>query len=279
MYHCSTIKERKQPRPRSNPENQDSCATSYTSPQDNHVIEPINMTVEPNHIYQYSLINALMAGVADTGIKVSDFTTKGNLGIGTFTKIQGELVLLEDQVYQLQASGDVRVAEPEEQLPYAVATKFVPQRTVQAVFKNKDDLDRVLDEFDNHAANLFMSYRIDGTFSYLKARTVRGQEYENQPLAELGSKQAVQEYENVEATVVGFRTPSAWQGFMVAGEHMHFISKDKKAGGHILEMISKGEVNVGVAVVHNVHIELPTSEKFNVAKMQTDSAGIGGIEG
>lgn len=237
------------------------------------------MSVEPNHIYQYSLINALMAGIADSGITVSEFIKKGNQGIGTFTKIQGELVLLDGKVYQLQASGDVRVAKDDEQLPYAVATSFQAQSNIKTVFKDKDDLDKILDKFDNHAANLFVSYRIDGTFSYLKARTVRGQEYENQPLAELGSKQAVQEYKNIQATIVGFRAPAAWQGFMVAGEHMHFINADRKAGGHVLEMISEQEVNVGIAVVHNVHVELPTSQKFNDAKMTTDSAGIGGIEG
>ena len=235
--------------------------------------------VEPNQIYQYSLINALMAGVADSGIKVSELTSKGNQGIGTFTKIQGELLLLEDKVYQLQASGDVRVAQDDEALPYAVAIKFVPQRTIRIELKDKNDLHKVLEDFDHHAANLFLSYRVEGKFKKLKARTVRGQEYEDQPLSELGSKQAVQEYEDIEATIVGFSAPAAWQGFMVAGEHMHFINKQRTAGGHVLEVLSDGEVSIGVAVVNNVHIELPTSEKFNAAKMTTDSAGIGGIEG
>ncbi|KAK5946716.1 hypothetical protein PMZ80_000859 [Knufia obscura] len=235
--------------------------------------------VEPNHIYQYSIINALMAGVADSGIPVSQFTSKGNQGIGTFTKIQGELVLLDDKVYQLQASGSIRTAGPEEQLPYAVATQYEPQRTIRTPLKDKDDIDRVLEEFNDHAGNLFMSYRVDGRFKKLKARTVRGQEYEGQPLSELGSKQAVQEYEDIEGTIVGFRAPAAWQGFMVAGEHMHFIDRDRNVGGHLLELESDGEVEFGVAVVNNVHIELPTSEKFNAARMTTEDAGIKGIEG
>lgn len=235
--------------------------------------------VEPNHIYQYSLINALMAGVAGSGIKVSEFIPKGTQGIGTFTKIKGELILLDGKVYQLQASGEIRIAGPEEELPYAVATHFVPQKTVQAVLSSKDDVDRVLEDFDDHAANLFMSYRIDGRFRKLKARTVRGQEYEDQPLAELGSKQAVQEYEDIEGTLVGFRAPASWQGVAVAGEHMHFIDKDRKVGGHVLEMISAGEVQISMAVTNHLHIELPMSAKFNAAKMATDDAGVKGIEG
>ncbi|KAJ9658903.1 hypothetical protein H2198_003473 [Neophaeococcomyces mojaviensis] len=235
--------------------------------------------MEPNHIYQYSIINALMAGVADSGITVSQFRHRGNQGIGTFTKIQGELILLDGKVYQLQASGEIRTAGPDEQLPYAVATNFQPQQTISTKLKTKDDVDKVLEDFDGHAANLFMSYRIDGRFKSLKSRTVRGQEYEDQPLAELGSKQAVQDYESIEGTIVGFRTPAAWQGFMVAGEHMHFIDQERKVGGHVLELVSEGEVSFGVAVVNNLHIELPTSEKFNAAKMVTDDKGVKGIEG
>lgn len=235
--------------------------------------------VEPNHLYQYSILNALMAGVADTGIKVSDFTKKGNVGLGTFTKIKGELVLLDGKVYQLQASGRIRTAGPDEQLPYAVATRLVPQKTENVKLNSKDDIDTILEDFAQHAGNSFMSYRIDGTFQKIKARTVRGQEYEDQPLAELGSKQAVQEYSEITGTVVGFRAPHLWQGVTVAGEHMHFIDQERKVGGHVLEMVSGAEVKFQMAVVSNLHIELPTTKKFGDAAMETDDAGVKDIEG
>jgi alpha-acetolactate decarboxylase len=233
----------------------------------------------PNEIYQYSLINALMAGVADSGIPVSDFISKGNIGLGTFTKIKGELILLDGKVYQLQASGEIRTAGPEEQLPYAVATQFVPQKSIKVKLDSKDDITKILEDFDSHAANLFMSYRIDGKFQKLKARTVRGQEYEDQPLAELGKKQAVQDYEDIEGTVVGLRAPASWQGVTVGGNHMHFIDQARKVGGHVLEMVSGGEVEVQMAVASHLHIELPTSAKFNAANMKTDDEGVKGIEG
>lgn len=235
--------------------------------------------MEKNVVYQYSILNALMAGVADSGIKVSEFIEKGNQGLGTFTKIQGELVLLDSKVYQLQSSGDVRTAGPDEQLPYAVCTHFEPQRTIKAVFKDKSDLDKVLDDFDQHAANLFISYRIDGRFKKLKARTVSGQEYQDQPLAELGAKQAVREYTDIEGSIVGFRVPHLYQGVSVAGFHSHFIDKDRKVGGHVLEMASDGELEVKLATLHRLILDLPTSEKFNAAKMETDDAGVKNIEG
>jgi alpha-acetolactate decarboxylase len=235
-------------------------------------------TMPDNEIYQYSLVNALMAGVSDSGITVEQLISKGNLGLGTFVRMDGELLLLDDKVYQLQEGGKIRVADAHDQVPYGVVTHFVPQKTLRTKLSSKESIDKVLEEVDDHASNLFMSYRAEGRFGRIKCRTVKGQEYEGQPLAELGKNQYVAEYQDIEGTLVGFRSPAAWQGFFVAGEHMHFIDKDKKIGGHVLEL-SSGNVEIGVATVNNVHIELPKSDKFNKAKMNTDDMGLKAVEG
>ncbi|KIW90411.1 alpha-acetolactate decarboxylase [Cladophialophora bantiana CBS 173.52] len=219
-----------------------------------------------------------MSGVSDSGITVSKLLQKGNQGLGTFVRMEGELLLLDGAVYQLQTEGKIRLADQDDQIPYAAATHFRSQRTVTVRLDTKDSIDAVLEEFNDHASNLFMSYRVEGVFQRLKCRTVKGQEYDGQPLSELGKKQFVAEYHDVEGTIVGFRSPVAWQGFFVAGEHMHFIDKEKKIGGHVLELQAR-EVNVGIATVNNVHIELPTSDKFNSVIMSTDDAGLKSVEG
>ena len=232
-----------------------------------------------NEIYQYSLVNALMSGVSETGITARQLLEKGNQGLGTFVRMDGELLLLDGTVYQLQSEGKIRVADLNDQIPYAAATHFRSQKTVSVMLESKDAIDAVLEKSNDHASNLFMSYRVEGRFSRLKCRTVKGQEYEGQPLSELGKKQFVAEYTDVEGTIVGFRSPRAWQGFFVAGEHMHFIDRERKIGGHVLELETDGEVSMGMATLNNVHIELPTSDKFNSAKMSTDDVGLKSVEG
>ena len=234
--------------------------------------------MEDNHIYQYSLLNALMDGVSEDGITATKLATKGNQGLGTFSRMNGELLFLDGIVYQLQAEGNVREAGPDDQIPFAVSTNFVPQQTKSVQLKDKNDVDALLDEFNNHSKNLFMTYRLNGTFDYLKCRTVRGQEYKGQPLSELGKKQSVETYEKVEGTIIGFRTPKNWQGFGVAGEHLHFINSARTAGGHVLEAQAK-EVEMQMALASNVHIELPTSDDFNEAKLVTDDEGGEGCGG
>ena len=234
--------------------------------------------MEDNHIYQYSLLNALMDGVSETGIPVSKLLSKGNQGLGTFVRMNGELLFLDGKVYQLQAEGNIREADGSDQIPFAVSTQFVPQQTTSVRLKEKNDIDNALNGFNDHTANLFMTYRINGDFEYLKCRTVRGQEYKGQPLSELGKKQSVETYNDVSGTIIGFRTPKNWQGFGVAGEHLHFITLDRKAGGHVLEVTAQG-VEMQMAVASNVHVELPTSDDFNAAKLVTDDAGVKEVEG
>ena len=223
-----------------------------------------------------------MAGVSSSGITVSQLLAKGNLGLGTFVKMDGELLLHGDKVYQLQPHGKIREASPSDQIPYAVATLFEPQHTLRNIkLEHKDAVDKVLESVNPRGENLFMAYRISGKFSYNKCRTVKGQEYEGQPLSELGKSQFVAEYKDVEGTVVGFRSPKAWQGFFVAGEHLHFISEDKTFGGHVLELEAKGEegVTFEISMIKDVHVELPTSEEFRKAEMTTDDAGLKSVEG
>lgn len=234
--------------------------------------------MEPNHIYQYSIVNALMAGVSESGMTTAQLISKGNQGLGTFVKMDGELLLLDGKVYQLQAEGKIRVADEKDRIPYAAATQFVPEKTKQVKLKTKDALDHVLEEFNKDADNLFMSYRVEGRFQHLKCRTVKGQEYEGQPLSELGKKQFVEEYKDVEGIMVGFRSPAVWQGFFVAGEHMHFINKDRTFGGHVLEL-EADHVQIGMATVNNVHIELPKTKTFNQAEFKTDDVGLKSVEG
>ena len=98
---------------------------------------------EPNHIYQFSLLNALMDGVSATGIPVSKFVSKGNQGLGTFVLMDGELLALDGVVYQLQSEGRVRQAGMDEQIPFGVTTNFVAEKSETVKLNNKGAIDEM----------------------------------------------------------------------------------------------------------------------------------------
>ena len=234
--------------------------------------------MEGNSLYQYSLLNALMEGVCNDGITVAEYVKKGTQGLGTFVGMAGEMLYVDGKVYKLLPHGDVAECGPDVQLPFAINVHFTPQATVTVSLQDKRSLDATLDSFNNQSKNLYITYRMQGTFSYIQYRTVKGQEYPGQPLAELAEKQFVDDCENVTATVVGLRTPENWQGFGVAGQHLHFIDRDRKLGGHILDLRGS-DIRMEMAVVSNVHVELPTSQDFNSAHLKIDDAGIKKAEG
>ncbi|GAB7365192.1 hypothetical protein MBLNU230_g6278t1 [Neophaeotheca triangularis] len=236
--------------------------------------------MEPNHIFQYSLLNALMDGVSGSGIPASELIKKGNQGLGTFVNMNGELLMLDNTIYQLQPHGHIRIAEPTDQIPFAVVTQFVPEKTVSVKLERKEDIDAVLEDFtQGQARNLFVTYRIEGAFEWLKCRTVHGAEYPGQPLSELGKNQVVDEFGGLRGTIVGFRTPANWQGFGVAGEHLHFVDDGRSRGGHVLGVRGDGEVRVQMAVVADVHVSLPRTGEFNRARLVTDDEGVKEVEG
>ncbi|MCJ1328861.1 hypothetical protein MMC10_005538 [Thelotrema lepadinum] len=233
----------------------------------------------PNHIYQYSLLSALMAGASSSGIPASTLSPYTQ-GLGTFALMDGELILLDGTVYQLQASGTVRTAAADDQIPFAMATSLQPSAKFTATLPTKAAFHARLGETFPGGNNLFVAYRLEAPHGWkrLKVRTVAGQKYPGQPLFELGDSQKVFEYSDVRGTVVGFRSPEAWQGISVAGEHLHFISEDRGFGGHVLEMEGDG-VEVAAAEVADLHVQLPRSREFNEASLGVDDGGIRKVEG
>lgn len=235
-------------------------------------------------MYQFSILTSLMAGVAKHGVPVSKVAAKAgseqSIGLGTYSMMKGELVHLNGTTYQQKGDGTVSVASPEMVLPFVMVTKFAPTHFYDNVqIPKKAALDGLLLEAFPHCDQLFVSYRLTGKFKHIKARAVHGQEYEGQPLAEVADKQAVFEFNDISGTVVGFRSPMSWQGLSVAGQHLHFISEDRKKGGHILELVTEKGVRVEAALVKVLQVELPTGQDFNDADLSVDHAGIAKVEG
>ncbi|KAI4143754.1 MAG: hypothetical protein LQ340_006882 [Diploschistes diacapsis] len=222
-----------------------------------------------------------MSGASTTGIPASDLFPYTQ-GLGTFALMDGELILLDGTVYQLQSSGTVRTASASDQIPFAMATTLQPSHVFTASLHSKDVLHQELGRVFPGMNNLFVAYRVEAPrptgWKRLKVRTVSGQKYPGQPLSELGESQKVLEYRDVRGTVVGFRSPANWQGIGVAGEHLHFISEDRGFGGHVLEMEVDG-AEVQAALVADLHVQLPRTEEFNEAKLTVDDGGIRKVEG
>ena len=222
-------------------------------------------------LFQVSTINALLAGSYDGQISVADLKEHGNIGVGTFNKLDGEMVVLDGAVYKAKSDGTVEKVSDEETAPFAAVTYFDQDRIIEdTAFSNFEELQKLLNPLIENQ-NLFYTFKISGDFSYVKVRSVPSQEKPYPPLSEVTKNQAVFEYQDVKGTVLGFWCPEFVEGINVPGYHLHFISDDKTKGGHLLD-ISAENATVISDQTPSFEMVLPESEDFGNLVLHEDKS-------
>jgi acetolactate decarboxylase len=216
---------------------------------------------EPGALFQVSTLDALAAGVLDGETSVAELKRHGDFGLGTFNALDGEMIVLDGVVHQVRHDGEVLAAEDSRKLPYAAVTRFRTDSLVrlEAVAGLKD-LDRLL-EAALPTKNLFYAVRVDGVFRSVKARSVAAQKKPYPGLAKAVENQSVFKLNDVEGSLVGIRCPAYFKGLNLAGFHWHFLSKDRKAGGHVLDCEFSG-LTAKVHAMRVVTLVLPEQEDF-----------------
>ena len=222
-------------------------------------------------LYQVSTIDALLAGVYEPLARVGDVLAHGDFGLGTFEALDGELILLDGQVYQAAADGRVRLMPPETGTPFMAVTRFVPDRVLEvpagqdyAAFKTW--LEGVLP-----SRNLVYAVRLDGRFANVSYRSVPRQEPPYPPLSEVSKRQTFFERDQIRGTLVGFWCPSFTKGVNVPGFHLHFISDDRQQAGHLLDFRLE-EGTVALDLTQDWSVQLPMDPAFLGSDLSSDRA-------
>lgn len=216
-------------------------------------------TVAHDQITQHSTIDALLAGVYDGSISCETLLEKGDFGIGTFDRLDGEMIVLDDALYQVRSDGKVYRPDDDITTPFAVVCNFFPEKefAIQDPI-SYEALQAKLDEIVPNQ-NIFVAVKITGSFAHMKTRSVPAQEKPYPPLVEVAKTQPVFEMTNVAGTIIGFRAPPFVKGINVAGYHFHFLSKDCTQGGHILSFeLIRGTVELDVC--NKLLLDLPDGD-------------------
>jgi acetolactate decarboxylase len=121
------------------------------------------------------------------------------------------------------------------------------------------------------SANLFYAIRVDGRFRHVRTRSVPRQSKPYPPLTTVTEDQPCFDLQAVSGTLAGFRFPAFAEGMNVPGYHLHFLSEDRQAGGHVLALqLESGRL--AIDDTSNFHIELPTDGSFLAAELGGDRA-------
>ncbi|KAF4998719.1 hypothetical protein FGRMN_3045 [Fusarium graminum] len=237
-----------------------------------------------NHLFQYSVVSALMDGVAETGITISELLKHGDHGLGTFRHMVGEMIILDGNIYAMKVDGSVTALDStacaEQIAPFAMITQYQPTTTDSKQIPSKESLTEMLSQLLPGTKNHYVAFRVEGTFKSVTVRTVGGQQSPGESLAELGKRQASHTFNDINGTIIGFKSPAFMQGISVAGDHLHFLGADRQSGGHVLSIEGDGDLEISAAPITAVNLQLPTGDdSYNQAKLVRDDDGIAAVEG
>src|SRR6476661_9324218 len=121
-------------------------------------------------LYQISTSSALVEGVYSGSVCSSVLLEHGDFGLGTFEDLDGEMVILDGEIYQVTES--VRHRTDDFLVPFASITHFRAKSSFEidnvACLK---DIELACDQ-ERISDNLFYALRLDGIFETIYARAV-----------------------------------------------------------------------------------------------------------
>ena len=236
---------------------------------DHVVMDALSDALQVDHatLFQISTAGALVAGVSSGMVTVAELQRHGDFGLGTFADFDGEMVVSDGVVYQVTQDG-VRVADADATVPFAVVTHFVPESTTTLVaVESFDDLVEQLDA-SRVSNNEFFAVRIEGRFAYVKTRAACKTDG-SATLVEVAAAQATFELDDVEGVLVGFWTPEYLTSVAVTGWHLHFLTTDASAGGHLLTIRAK-DLTAQTQPLTDFRMALPETPAFLAADLSRD---------
>lgn len=232
-----------------------------------------------SRLFAYSTLDALLAGVYDGDLTVSELRGKGDFGIGTFNHLDGEMIMLDGVCYHAKSDGSVEIASPQDKTPLAYATHFHGEESLRPELAlSLVELETWLDRFVPNK-NLFYAIRIEGQYQLMSVRAIPPQSQPYKPLAEVAESQVVHDYQGVRGVLVGIRSPAFSRGISVSGYHWHFITGDRKHGGHVVKL-KIGQVSAQLNEIAGLDLQLPRHEAFASADQTKDrTAEVKKVEG
>jgi acetolactate decarboxylase len=214
-------------------------------------------TTETEKLFQISTLKALLSGAYDGEMPVGELKKHGDFGIGAADRLDGELIALDGQFYRFDVMEKAIPVSDLMKIPFAVVT-FFEEDDSQTIMDGPFDFSAIKKCIDAMITNkdMFYAIRITGTFESLATRSMPAQKKSYAKLDEIIAKeQEIRDFKNLEGTMVGFWYPRYVGGIHVPGYHFHFITKDRKQGGHVLDCrLIVGEIQVDRKA--KIHIEL-----------------------
>lgn len=177
-----------------------------------------------------------------------------SFALGTFDRLDGELVMVAGRLFRVGTSGTPRTVAMSRRTPFVQAVRFRPQawRTVQSG-TTCTRMERMIDRMVGSSAGM-VAVRVRGRFAQVEFRSVAEQSKPYPPLTEVVANQVVFPTERRRAVLVGFRSGPDFAGASAPGLHLHGLTADRERGGHVLSCTTGSGVRLAVQTVRGIRL-------------------------
>ena len=213
-------------------------------------------------------------GYSRAVISVEAFLQHGNIGLGTFEDVNGEMIVADGECWRATEDGTVWKAEPDMGVPFASVAKAgysvdFEIEGIKDIGKLKELLTLKIEE--DFGLNSMHIVRIDGEFDRVCARSESAYRSHHVDLKDILSKtQRDFMFENIAGTLVGIYYPDYMDGINAPGWHVHFLSEDRTKGGHVFDLeIARGRIRL--AKINKIEIQLPNEPAFDTYSLKEAS--------
>ena len=226
-------------------------------------------------IYQISTLQALALGYTRPVVTVKELLEHGDIGLGTFEDVNGEMIVVDGQCFRATEDGTVWEAEPDMGVPFASVAKadFSPGfevRDIPDIEKMKELLTLIIEE--DFGLNSMHIVRIDGAFNRVCARSESAYRSQHVDLKDILSQtQRDFMFEDISGTMVCIYYPDYMDGINAPGWHLHFLSEDRLKGGHVFDLEMESGT-IYLAKINNIEIQLPSEPAFDTYSLK-DASG------
>lgn len=104
------------------------CNPTNSSPEETtqKTVEESAVTPEKksDKFYHYSIWYAFVNKIFEGKLTVKELKTQGDIGLGSYNRLDGELIMLDGELYQATQDGKVTIPEDDKKIVYANATFF-----------------------------------------------------------------------------------------------------------------------------------------------------------
>lgn len=218
--------------------------------------------VKSDVFYHYSIWWAFVNKIFEGDLTAGELKTKGDMALGSYNYLDGELIMLNGILYQATQDGKVHKPADDVKIAYANAAFFdTEQRFEIESIPNYDSLRSIINE-NIPSKNLFYAFKIHGDFKKMKCGGLHKQEKPFETgLDVLIPNRPIFERENFSGTMVGFFCPEFIGNINVAAYHLHFVSDDETFAGHVMEFEAEN-LTVEIDYISEYQFVLPKTDEY-----------------